>query len=82
MLTLSPVLAPAPAALISSATANIRLSWSTMASDFVLEESTNLVNWYPVPGPMTTNFDTISAQMPTQGNGQFFRLRHQVPGSD
>jgi len=68
--TLSPVLA------VSSGSTNVGLSWSTMASDFVLEESTNLVNWYQVTGPMATNFDAISAQMPPQGNDHFFRLRH------
>jgi hypothetical protein len=58
-MTLSPVLA------VSSGAANVGLSWPTMASDFVLEESTNLVNWY-----------AISAHVPPQGNGHFFRLRH------
>jgi hypothetical protein len=69
-MTLSPVLA------VSSGSNNVGLSWSTMASDFLLEESTNLVNWYPVTGPMATNFDAISAQMPPKGNDHFFRLRH------
>src|ERR1039458_3993512 len=64
-MTLSPVLA------VSSGAANVGLSWPTMASDFVLEESTNLVNWYPVTGPMATNFDAISAHAPPQGNGHF-----------
>jgi hypothetical protein len=69
-LTLSPMLA------VSSGSNNVGLSWSTMASDFVLEESTNLVDWYPVTGPMATNFDAISTQMPSPKNDYFFRLRH------
>jgi hypothetical protein len=67
-----------PAALqISLASANVGLSWSTMASDFVLEQSTNMVDWNPVTWPAATNFETISVQMPSQDNGDFFRLRHK-----
>jgi hypothetical protein len=67
-----------PAALqISAASANVGLSWSTMAADFVLEHSTNMIDWYPVSWPAATNFDTISVQRPSQGNGDFFRLRQQ-----
>jgi hypothetical protein len=66
-----------PATLkISPGSAKVGLSWSTMASDFVLEQSSNLVDWYPVTRPAATNFDTISVRLPPQGSGNFFRLRH------
>ncbi|MEI7938752.1 MAG: immunoglobulin domain-containing protein [Verrucomicrobiota bacterium] len=65
------------ALMISLASASVGLSWSTMASDFVLEQSTNMVDWNPVTWPGATSFDTISVQMPPQGSGGFFRLRHK-----
>jgi hypothetical protein len=67
-----------PAVLkISPVSANVGLAWSTMASDFVLEHSTNMVDWYSVSWPAATNFDTISVQMPRQGSGGYFRLRQK-----
>jgi hypothetical protein len=67
-----------PAVLkICPVSANVGLAWSTMASDFVLEQSTNMVDWYPVTWPAATNFDTISVQMPAQGSGEYFRLRQK-----
>ncbi len=67
-----------PAGLnISPGSADVGLSWSTMASDFVLEQSTNMIDWYPATWPAATNFDTISVQMPLQGSGHFFRLRQK-----
>ena len=69
--TLSPML------MVSPGTNGPGLSWSTMAADFVLEESTNLIDWYPVTSPTATNFDTISAQMSGQGANHYFRLVHK-----
>ena len=66
-----------PRLTVSSAATNTFLSWPTMESDFVLEESTNLINWYPVTWPTTTNFATIVAQFPRQGPNHFFRLQHK-----
>ena len=66
-----------PALKISAAPSQLGLSWSTMAADFALEESTNLVNWYPVTWQTATNVKAISTQVPDQGNGHFFRLRQK-----
>jgi hypothetical protein len=66
-----------PALKISAAPSQLGLSWSTMAANFTLEESSNLVNWYPVAWQTATNVQAISAQVPVQANGLFFRLRQK-----
>jgi hypothetical protein len=66
-----------PKLTVSSGATNMLLSWSTMDSNSVLEESTNLINWSPVIWPTTTNFATIFAHLPRQGPNHFFRLRHK-----
>ncbi len=58
-----------------SATGEI-LSWPAVNSDYVLEESSNMITWYPAIWPMVTNSTTISAQISGQGPNVFFRL-HQ-----
>ena len=66
-----------PVLTVSPPSTNVGLSWPAMDSDFVLEESSNMVNWCPVSGPLATNFDKISAQVPPPANGHFYRLRHR-----
>ena len=48
-----------------------------MSSDFILEASSNLAAWYPIEPAVTTNGGQVSVQMPTQGQGLFYRLRHK-----
>jgi hypothetical protein len=71
---------PLPTLSILPGTTEIGLSWPTNASDFVLEESLDLVNWYPaVRQPdVTTNGAKISAHMQSPPAGHlFYRLRHK-----
>jgi hypothetical protein len=67
-----------PTLSISPGTTNVGFSWPTNASDFIMEESLDLVNWYPaIQQPeTTTNGAKISAhvQAPPQGH-LFYRLR-------
>src|ERR1035437_9544124 len=49
--------------------ANVGLAWSTMASDFVPEQSTNMVDWYPVTWLAAPDFDTMSGEIPLRGGG-------------
>jgi hypothetical protein len=67
----------APLLSISSVSTNAVLSWSAMASDFVLEGSSNLISWHPVNWPTASNLKSINAQMPANGNSLFFRLRRK-----
>jgi hypothetical protein len=64
-----------PMLTLSPGTNGPGLSWSTLAADFVVEESTNMLDWYQVTWPTATNFDTISAQMSGEGGVHYFRLR-------
>jgi hypothetical protein len=76
----SPPQNPLPTLNISPGTTDIGLSWPTNASDFVLEESLDLVNWYPAlrQPDATTNGAKISAHMqPPPGGHLFYRLRHK-----
>jgi len=67
----------APLLKISSLSTNVALSWSTMASDFVLEASSDMVSWYPVHWPTTMNLNSMYARMSSNGTNLFFRLRHK-----
>jgi hypothetical protein len=69
--------APIPMLKISPTSSNLGISWPAMSSGYVLEESTNMINWYTVPWPTATNVNSISAQLPVSGNGLFFRLHQQ-----
>ena len=67
----------APLLRISSVSTNAALSWSTMASDFVLEASSDMVSWSPVNSPATMNLHVMYTQMSSKGTCLFFRLRHK-----
>jgi hypothetical protein len=68
---------PMPGLTIAPATPNVGLSWTSDAANYILEASTNLADWYPVNPDVKTNGSQMSAQMPTQGQGLFYRLRHK-----
>lgn len=68
---------PLPALTVAPATNNIGIYWPSEASDFILEGSSNLANWYPVGSPVITNGDRVSTQMPAPGQSVFYRLRHK-----
>ncbi len=68
---------PLPALAIAPLTNSIGLWWPSDASDFILEASSNLAAWYPIEPAVTTNGGQVSVQMPTQGQGLFYRLRHK-----
>ncbi len=68
---------PWPALAIAPSTNSIGLSWPDDASDFILEASSNLANWYPVDPAAGTNGGQVSAQMPTPGQRLFYRLHHK-----
>jgi len=65
-----------PTLRIFSRTNSMNLSWSSMDADFLLEESTNLVNWYRVNWSTATNRDSITSEIRSRGSGRFYRL-HQ-----
>ena len=68
---------PWPSLAIAPSTNSIGLSWRGDTSDFILEASSNLANWHTVNPAVTTNGGQISVQMPTPGQGLFYRLRHK-----
>jgi hypothetical protein len=68
---------PIPALGIAPSTNNIGLYWPADASDYILEGSSNLANWYPIDPAVKTNGGHVTAQMPMPGQGLFYRLRHK-----
>lgn len=53
------------------------LKWPADSSDYILLESSNLLNWYPANPSLLTNGGMISAEMPAPGHGVFYRLKHK-----
>jgi List-Bact-rpt repeat protein/chitobiase/beta-hexosaminidase-like protein len=66
----------APALAIVRHGDGIQVSWLVTPRHFELETTTNLFTWSPVAlGPLTTNGDTISVNLPATDSQRFFRLR-------
>jgi len=68
-----------PMLSITPSTNGIGLAWPSSTSDFILEASSNLVNWYAVNPVVQTNGGRVSAQVPapTPAPGLFYRLRQK-----
>ena len=70
--------APPPSLNLVRSNASVILSWPVSASNFQLQESTNisLLNaWSPVGEPRVTNGAQVSVTVPTSGERRFFRLK-------
>ncbi len=68
---------PQMAALTGAPGSNtMDITWPATAAGWVLEESTNLINWTPSARPVATTGDTKKVSVTTTGPGRYFRLSH------
>jgi hypothetical protein len=72
-----PTVTTGPALTIASSINKLGLCWPSDATDFILEASSNLVNWYAVDSAVATNGGQMSAQVPAPAQGLFYRLHHK-----
>ena len=68
----------APLLTVTRTNANVRISWSAPAPNWLLEQTNVLTGvagtWTPVPPPYTTNATEIFTIVPATPGNQFFRL--------
>jgi hypothetical protein len=67
---------PPPTLKVQNSPAKVAIMWPGTASNYVLEMSTDLVNWSPVA---TTSSNGVQSLAPGSASGAsvFFRLRHK-----
>jgi hypothetical protein len=69
---------PSPQLSIARAGTNVMLSWSSFATGYQLQSTTNLapsIAWSSVTQPTSTNGGTISVLAPVSGSQKYFRLQ-------
>ena len=68
---------PAPQLNISFASTNVQISWTVPSTDFVLQQSADLVSWTNVTNPPVLNLTNLQNQviLNPSGSNSFYRLK-------
>jgi len=69
--------APAPLINLASANGNLKLSWIVPSTNFVMQQSADLISWTDVTNPPTLNLTDLQEEVvlsPTNSSG-FYRLK-------
>jgi len=68
---------PSPSINISPTDGNLALSWTIPSTNFVLQQSADLISWADVTNPLALNFTNLQNQvtLPPSNSSGFYRLK-------